>query len=124
MTMGQPETYISASEAARLLGVSRQRVAKMVEDGDLIALRPWPGAIRIPMTAVEDWQAGIRRPGITKTAAMDYLLANGVTDPLTDQENALHLLAEYIEGVRPEWDEERKEAWITSSLSSFAPATS
>jgi excisionase family DNA binding protein len=114
-----PETYVSSAEAARMLGVSRQRVTKMVEDGDVIALRPWPGAVRIPMSSIEDWQAGIRRPGISKTAALDYLLNNEIIDPLADQDATVRILAEYIEGARPEWDDDRKDQWIIRSLTSF-----
>ena len=96
-----------------MLGVTRQRVSALIANGDLISVRPWPGAVRIPMSAVEDWQAGVRRPAITKTAAVNYILAQGGEMPVSET------LYAYITGARPEWEEDRREEWV-NDMTPFA----
>jgi Helix-turn-helix domain len=104
------EQYVSAAQAARILGVSRQRVSQLVTRGDILSVKPWPGAVRIPMTAITDWQEGRRRPATTKTAAIDYVLSQQGEMPVYDT------LAAYITGARPEWDDDRQIAWVDEML--------
>ena len=104
------EQYVSAAEAARMLGVSRQRVSHLVNTGDLLSVKPWPGAVRIPVSAINDWQAGVRRPATTKTAAIDYVLSQG------GELSVYETLAAYITGVRPEWDDTRQREWVEDLL--------
>jgi len=45
--------HMTVREAADELGVSTQRVYKMIKDGNLPAVRPWPHSVFIPRDAVE-----------------------------------------------------------------------
>lgn len=106
--------YVSAAEAGRILGVSRQRVSQMLSDGDLPHVKPWPRAVRIPRTAIESWQRGERRMPVTKTAMRSYILASEGVDDLgeLDATEISDVCDGYIYTARPEWDEAQKDEWV------------
>jgi len=45
--------HMTVRETADELGVSTQRVYKLVKDGKLPSVRPWPRAVFIPKAAVQ-----------------------------------------------------------------------
>jgi predicted DNA-binding transcriptional regulator AlpA len=51
--MPQLDTYVTVSEAARKLGVSRARVYKLVEKGKLRARKQIPAVSRISLMDIE-----------------------------------------------------------------------
>lgn len=64
MTMEAPPLYVSIKEGARLLGVSRGTVERMIREGHLPAVRLGPRQTRIPVSVLEalaERPTGIRR---------------------------------------------------------------
>jgi excisionase family DNA binding protein len=60
--MPKLDTYVTVAEAARLLGVSRARVYKLVEAGKIRAKKKVPAVSRISLADVEARLQGPGRP--------------------------------------------------------------
>jgi excisionase family DNA binding protein len=112
------DEWVSASEAARIMGVSRQRVGAMVNEGDLDAVRPWPRAVRIRMSDVAQWMDGHRPLPIHRTACRTYVLEHaGVeTFDAVDVDTATRLTSQFIAERRPLWLSERAETYVFQML--------
>jgi excisionase family DNA binding protein len=108
--------YVSASEAARILGVSRQRVAAMVRDNEIEHFRPWPRHVLIPRHAVESWGRGVRPEPIHKTAVRHWIMGREQVDTLDalTPEYLAELTAVFIDTFRPTWDTQSKANWVTA----------
>jgi predicted DNA-binding transcriptional regulator AlpA len=118
-----PDQYVSAAEAARILGVTRQRVSTMVNDGDLPGtVYPWPRAVRIPLASIEAWKAGKRRIPVTRTAARAYVLAaEGAASAewVSLPKIRKHTRA-FIDERRPEWTPVARRAWAYEMADAIA----
>jgi excisionase family DNA binding protein len=116
------DEYVTAAEAARILGVSRQRVVTLVRKGDINVIRPWPRQVLIRRSDVDAWKAGGRRPSITLPAVREYLTE------CTDEPNAADVsagliatcLVSFIRDRRPEWDAARCDEWIETTTRRLA----
>jgi hypothetical protein len=53
MTTINPAEWVTAAEAARLLGISHQRVHQLTERGALAAVRPWPLVTLVSVESIE-----------------------------------------------------------------------
>lgn len=107
------EDYVTASEAARILGVSRQRVGAMVRDGEIEHVRPWPRQVLIRRSALREWQRGNRQQPIHKTACRHWIIEReGIQglDTLNPQ-YLWNVVREFIDNHRPDWDETSKNNW-------------
>jgi excisionase family DNA binding protein len=107
--------YVTAAEAARILGVSRQRVVTMVRDGDLPCIRPWPRQVLIHRDALSAWQAGERREPVTMMAARRFVLDCTEADTVGEVSPSLmaDCLIRFIAERRPEWDGPARSDWMT-----------
>lgn len=112
---------MSASEAARMLGVSRQRVSAMIRDGDLPALHPWPRAVRIPRAALLAWQGGQRPEPVHRTAARQWVLweADASSIDELDEVSVRALCRRFIDERRSEWSAEAKREWAAKTARSL-----
>lgn len=107
------DEFVSASEAARMLGVTRQRVSAMIRDGDLPAVHPWPRAVRINRQHLAAWAAGERPVPVHRTATRNYVLYEADVDSIDelsiDQLRALCL--RFIGQRRPLWSADEARTW-------------
>lgn len=108
------DDYVTASEAARIIGVSRQRVAAMIRANQITHVRPWPRQVLIPRSALTAWMDGKRPPAIHKKAVADWIIAReGVTlIELFDLDYLRALIRMFIDEARPEWDDTSKDNWV------------
>lgn len=109
------DDYVTAAEAARILGVSRQRVAAMVRDNEIDFVRPWPRQVLIHRVVLDRWMNGDRPVPIHKTACRQWILQREGIDTL-DTLNVQYLwnvTREFIDHHRPGWDEQSKNNWAT-----------
>lgn len=109
------DDYVSASEASRLLGVSRQRVSAMIREGDLPAVHPWPRAVRISRAALDAYLAGDRPPAVHRTAARHWVLYEcdvESMDALTSEQLRVALVA-FIGERRPRWAMDERRDWAS-----------
>lgn len=83
-----PAEYLTVRETADILGVSTQRVYKMVRDHVLPSVRPWPRTVYIPRSAVDAHKNGsTERPTVAgcklyiadRTGGRDVRTINGET---------------------------------------------
>lgn len=116
----ETDEWITAGEAARLLGVTHTRVIQMAdEEGTLDVLRPWPRVVVIGRQSIEEWEAGGRQTRIKATMVRRWLL--DTTKAATVQEVDINvvrdLLRDYIEANRPRWDAKRKDLWALDMAS-------
>lgn len=120
-----PAEWTTASEAARLLGVSSQRVFVMADDdGSLDVLRPWPRVTLISRKSIATWMSGQRQLSTRPADAKRWLLKRTQVDDL----HALHIdvirdeMREYIEIARPRWTHKRKDLWaLETAYKLFSP---
>jgi len=112
------EDYVNASEAARMLGVSRQRVAAMVRDDEIDHVRPWPRQVLIPRSAIDAYAHGDRRPPIHKTACRDWILAHERADSIDniDADRVGQLCVAFIVASRPDWDATSIQNWVAGMI--------
>lgn len=112
------EQYVTASEASRILGVSRQRIATMVRDDEIEHIRPWPRQVLIPLRAVQAWAEGERRIPIHKTAVRNWIIGYDAAESIDamEPERVGQLCMEYIKSHRPEWDDQSKTNWCIGML--------
>ena len=108
-----PEAWTTASEAARLLGVTPQRVLTMADEGTIDVLRPWPRVALISMASVQARLDGERAERIMPADARRFVLARFGADSVhtlrpEDVQASLNL---FIEGARPRWDLARRLRW-------------
>jgi excisionase family DNA binding protein len=118
MTTTTETEYVNASEAARILGVSRQRVAKMVMNDEIEFVRPWPRQVLIPRIALAGWMRGDRPTPIHKTACRRWILDRENVDNLDalELDYLTELVAVFIAERRPEWDTESKANWCVGMI--------
>lgn len=110
------DEWTTASEAARILGVSAQRVAKMAtEDGSLDACHPWPRVFLIGRSSLEAWMTGERQGRILPADARRFVLKHtGHTSiHLADPGDVEGWLLGFIIDARPRWSGERQREWAT-----------
>lgn len=107
------DSHVSASYAARMLGVSRQRVSTMVREGDLPAVRPWGRALLIPRDAIEAWKRGERPPSISTMAVRKFVLDASEADALDSIGPARmnSLCRSFIAQARPNWTRDEQHKW-------------
>jgi excisionase family DNA binding protein len=113
------DDYVTASEASRILGVSRQRVATMVRENEIDHVRPWPRTVLIPRSALDAWMHGQRPAPIHKTACRHWILEREQCEriDMIDPEYLGQLVALFISTFRPEWDDTSKRNWCIGMLS-------
>lgn len=110
-----PAEWTTASEAARLLGISHQRVLVLGDEGTIDVLRPWPRVALVSLASIAARQAGERAARVMPAdARRDVLRRAGVRSihELTEGDIEGHLVA-FITDARPLWDTERCNAWAT-----------
>lgn len=113
---------VTALEAARMLGVTRNRVYALVNKGQLPGIRPWPYHLLIPRQAVEERVATrptFSRPAgsIASTALRNFVAMRIEDDPAEATPATVETLAfEFITQQRPEWTaQERRDYAATMS---------
>lgn len=108
-----PDDYVSAAEAARMLGVSRQRVSQMIHTGALPGVHPWPRAVRVPRAAIDAWVAGERPKPIHRTAARQYVLfvSEAGSIDMIDRAQLAALCRQFATERRPEWGPGEVRRW-------------
>lgn len=118
-----PTDYINLTEAADMLGVTRQRLSHMVRDGDIAHIRPWPRSVLVKTTDVEAWQAGERvRQPVHKTAARQYVLDRTEADSVDEVNlHTLHsLLYEFISDRRDDLNSDNRRLWAEGMVGILA----
>jgi len=107
--------YVSLSEAARILGVSRQHIRTLTVDGKIEAIRPWPHTTLVRRSDVEAWKRGERPAPTHKTAVRGYLLGRTEASSVAEisPELAFDLCYAFITDRRETWDQEDRTAWAT-----------
>ena len=107
------DRWVTASEAARLLRCSPQRVLTMTEEGSVDALRPWPRVLLIGRESIASWLAGYRPPRIAVSDARRYICKrNEVSDVQTlDLDEVRDQLRAFIADARPRWESPRCDLW-------------
>jgi excisionase family DNA binding protein len=101
------DDFVNTTEAAEMLGVSRQRVSAMVRDGILPAVRPWPRAVRIARADIAAYLQGDGLPPIHLTAVRGFINNSGIVG-VRRRKAAIR---EYIDERRPAWPEAERKAW-------------
>lgn len=103
--------WLTLSEAARILGVTHQRVFTMAEEGSLDIIRPWPRVALVSRQSVTAWLQGERLHRTDIGQAREWLRERGV-DP--HREAAVQTEGEmlaFIHHYRPRWDDARQREW-------------
>lgn len=102
--------YMNETEAAEYLGTSRQYVHKIIKQGKLNCVRPWPRAVRIARSEVEAWGSGHRPTPITPRAAARYVmdLTEGDSIESVESETLRLMVLQFLESRRPEWTTEQR----------------
>jgi len=114
MTTINADEWTTASEAARLLGVSSQRIIRMAdEDGSLDVIRPWPHVTLVGRRSLAAWLAGARQERIGPANARRWLLKQCQAAQVQeiDIDVARDRLRDFIEQARPRWTPVRKDLW-------------
>jgi hypothetical protein len=111
--------WTTTSEAARLLGVSTQRVAAMADEGLLDIQRPWPHTALIGRRSLAERLAGTRPERIAPADARRWLLkrSGAKTVQEIDVNDVRDRLRDFIEETRPRWDNSRKDLWALNMAS-------
>ena len=110
------EDFVTASEAARLLGVTRQRVANMIRDNELDAVRPWPRTVLIRKADIDAYMQGVRPTPIHKTAVRRWLFMQEGARHGIPLETLTPLVRRFIAEHRPQWDERSRDNWTIGML--------
>lgn len=113
-TLINPDEWTTASEAARLLGISSTRVLMLADDGVIDVLRPWPRVALVSMESIRARQAGEQLPRLMTTDARRYVLSRANArsiHELIPSDIEGHLIA-FITEARPLWDAERRVGWV------------
>ena len=114
------DAWCTAAEAARLLGVSPQRVNDMVnEDGLLDVIRPWDRVTLVSRHSLAEWLAGVRPPRIMRKDAREWACKQTGVDDLAalDREHVRDLMRQFIAAARPRWDAQRCDLWALNVAS-------
>src|SRR5262245_3669115 len=103
------DQWCTASEAARLLGVSTQRVYAMADEGLLEAVRPWPMVRIVKRESVAARISEGSAEPLTVAGARRWVLTHGGGQlPSTlDAEVLRDLVRSYVEKMRPAWPDPR-----------------
>ena len=112
-----PDEWTTASEAARLLGVSHQRVLTMANvDGSLDIIRPWPHVTLIGRASISRWQTGARQARITTAEVRRFVLARtDCGDVRTLNTSDLEgWVQAFIDEQRPRWSKAKRSEWAQS----------
>lgn len=117
MRIDDTDAWTTASEAARLLDVSPQRVQQMADDGIINVLRPWPHVSLVSRRSIAEWLAGDRPEPIRPRDARLWMLKHlGVDDvQRLDIDTVRDEMRAFIEFARPLWDSQRKDLWALST---------
>lgn len=112
------QKYVRSSEAARIMGVSAQRVGAMIRQGDLKAVRPWPGATLVARAEIEAYLSREALPAITITE-----LRRELTDR-TEEQHVEHIAPELAESIALEFIRERRPRWAPERQGEWAQVKS
>lgn len=115
----ETDDWTTASESARILGVSHQRVMQMAKEGSLRVARPWPHVLLIERVSLAEWVAGKRLTRIHPAAVRKYVLARTGTRHVYDADidTVRDLTRAFIAEHRPRWIESRKDLWALDMAS-------
>lgn len=127
-TTEQPVDCVTALEAARMLGVTRNRVYALVNKGQLPGIRPWPYHLLIPRQAVEERVANTSRVpfsrpvgSIASTALRNFVAMRIEDDPAEATPAIVKDLAyEFITQQRPEWSAQARHDYAATMSTRWA----
>lgn len=109
------EDWTTGAEAARLMGLSRQRVGQMADEGVLEAVRPWPQVQLISRRSVAEWLAGgkERMLPIVPMEIRRYVgrHTGGLTPRTIPRDRLEDLVGAFITERRPRWTPQRRDLW-------------
>ena len=113
------DEFVTLSEAARLLGVSPQRVDTLADRGLLDVVRPWPYVTLIGRRSIAARLAGEQVTRIDTGNTRRWLrTARG--DDVVEPYETRDYLRDFIETARPYWDNGRKDLWALNMASTLA----
>lgn len=107
--------WITIGEAADLLGVSRQRVHALGDEGLLDVVHPWTRVTLVGRESVEARQHrkefGVLQP--SKAGAYRWVAEHLDVKHVRRQDPDVvrDLVLAYVEHSRPRWDRRKKELW-------------
>ena len=104
-----PSDWVTASEAARLLGCSHQRVSQLIDEGSVDSIRPWPYVTLIGRRSIAQRMAGQRQDRISVYEARRYI--RDLDADTSDLDLMRDSLREFIAQRRPRWEPQRLDLW-------------